>query len=97
MLREALSTIDVLGVMRKPSWDGVRALMLLLPLAEATQPSAEQITMRETMMSQLYSLCSLSTPSKADHVDSPARARLFWYAYVHEGVYTALRGGRLVL
>lgn len=34
MVRELLILFDIHGVMRKPSWDGVRALLLLLPLTE---------------------------------------------------------------
>lgn len=34
MVRELLVLFDIHGVMRKPSWDGVRALLLLLPLTE---------------------------------------------------------------
>ena len=34
MVRELLILFDIHGVMRKPSWDGVRALLLFLPLTE---------------------------------------------------------------
>lgn len=34
MVSELLVLFDIHGVMRKPSWDGVRALLLLLPLTE---------------------------------------------------------------
>ena len=34
MLREILELIDFHGVMRRPTWDGVRALLLILPLME---------------------------------------------------------------
>lgn len=34
MVTELLVLFDIHGVMRKPSWDGVRALLLLLPLTE---------------------------------------------------------------
>ena len=34
MLRELLQLIDVHGLLRKPSWDGVRALLLIMPLTE---------------------------------------------------------------
>jgi len=34
LVREILQLIDVHGVLRKPTFDGVRAVMLLLPLTE---------------------------------------------------------------
>lgn len=38
MLREVLELIDFHGVMRRPTWDGVRVLLLLLPLMEGKFP-----------------------------------------------------------
>lgn len=32
MVQELLSLVDIHGLLRKPSWDGVRALLLTLPL-----------------------------------------------------------------
>lgn len=37
MVKEMLQTIDHLGLLRNPSWDGVRVLMLLMPLTEGTR------------------------------------------------------------
>jgi len=34
MVREILQLVDSYSIMRKPSWDGVRVLLLLLPLME---------------------------------------------------------------
>jgi hypothetical protein len=34
MVREMLHLIDIHGILRKPTWDGVRALHLLLPLTQ---------------------------------------------------------------
>lgn len=34
MLQELLYLVDLHGVLRKPSWDGARLLLLLLPLAQ---------------------------------------------------------------
>ena len=34
MVREMLYLIDVHGILRKPSWDGVRVLLMILPLAQ---------------------------------------------------------------
>lgn len=32
MVREVLTLVDLHGLLRRPSWDGVRVLLLLLPL-----------------------------------------------------------------
>ena len=32
MVRELLTLVDAHGLLRRPSWDGVRVLLLLLPL-----------------------------------------------------------------
>jgi hypothetical protein len=67
-----LREIDECGVMRKPSWDGVRALLLILPLTEGRCPSIscakrlgvstsmERLAMYETALNQSYALCSFS-------------------------------------
>lgn len=34
MVQEVLFLIDIHGILRKPSWDGVRALLLILPLTQ---------------------------------------------------------------
>ncbi len=34
MVKEVLGKIDELALLRKPSWDGVRVLMLIMPLTE---------------------------------------------------------------
>ena len=34
MVKEMLWLIDVHGILRKPSWDGVRILLMILPLAQ---------------------------------------------------------------
>jgi hypothetical protein len=36
MVREMLHLIDIHGILRKPTWDGVRALHLLLPLTQGS-------------------------------------------------------------
>jgi len=43
MVRELLQLIDIHGLPRKPSWDGVRVLLLIMPLTEgrrAFRPSS---------------------------------------------------------
>ncbi|KII88691.1 hypothetical protein PLICRDRAFT_162020, partial [Plicaturopsis crispa FD-325 SS-3] len=102
MVEEVLRLVDLYGILRKPTWDGVRALLLLLPLTDEVQPPLGRLTMYETTLSQVYSLCSLASPSSAHsgqgpHGDALVRARIFWYAHVHEGITTGLRGGRLIL
>ncbi|KAF9239636.1 hypothetical protein BU15DRAFT_74490 [Melanogaster broomeanus] len=102
MTREILSLVDVHGILRRPSWDGVRVLLLLLPLTQGIQSSIERLTTYEATLSQIHSLCSLASPSSVNSGqgqfgDALVRARIFWYAHVHEGVTTGLRGGRLHL
>ena len=38
MVKEVLGKIDELALLRKPSWDGVRVLMLIMPLTEGMWP-----------------------------------------------------------
>ncbi|TFK55186.1 hypothetical protein OE88DRAFT_1780189 [Heliocybe sulcata] len=102
MLREILRLIDVCGILRKPTWDGVRVLLLVLPLTADMQPLMERLTMYESTLSQIYTLCSLSSTTSAqtgqgEYIDALVRARIFWYAYAHEGITTGLKGGRLYL
>lgn len=63
-MREAvevvLKEIDECGVMRKPTWDGVRVLLLILPLTEGISTSVERLAMYETALNQVYSLCSFA-------------------------------------
>ncbi|KAG6832693.1 hypothetical protein H0H92_012265 [Tricholoma furcatifolium] len=106
MLREILELIDFHGVMRRPSWDGVRVLLLIMPLLEEAHP-LERLAMYEASLSQAQALCTLSgslapptvpiTPFPDTTDDSVLRARIFWYAHMQEGFSTGMRGGRLVL
>jgi hypothetical protein len=36
VVQAILDEIDACGIMRKPTWDGVRVLLLILPLTEGT-------------------------------------------------------------
>lgn len=38
MVREILYLIDIHGILRKPSWDGIRALLLISPLTQGESP-----------------------------------------------------------
>ncbi|KAI0374770.1 hypothetical protein BV20DRAFT_934666 [Pilatotrama ljubarskyi] len=100
MLVELLYLIDIHGLLRKPSWDGVRVLLLTMPLTEEVQSPIERLTMYDSTMSQVYALCSLGTTVDSGHgeyVDALVRARIFWYAHVVDGVTSGLRGGRISL
>ncbi|THH06755.1 hypothetical protein EW145_g3862, partial [Phellinidium pouzarii] len=102
MARELLQLIDLHGILRKPTWDGVRVLLLIMPLTEDVQTPMERLAMYEAAINQVYTLCSLASVTsinsgQGEYVDAAVRARIFWYAHVHEGVTTGLRGGRLLL
>lgn len=56
----ALKEIDEHGVMRKPTWDGVRSLLLILPLTEGISTSVERLSMYEAALNQVYTLCSFA-------------------------------------
>ncbi|KAJ7582617.1 hypothetical protein C8J56DRAFT_864712 [Mycena floridula] len=99
MLREVLELVDFHGVLRRPSWDGCRVLLLLLPLLDDTQ-NLERLVMYESTLSQAHSICTFvpgPTHPLPSSDDSVVRARIFWYAHLQEGITTAMRGGRLVL
>ncbi len=58
--------------------------------------------MYEAAINQTYVLCSLASVSSVDsgqgaYIDSLVRMLIFDYAFVHEGITTGLRGGRLLL
>ncbi|KAI0705833.1 hypothetical protein BC835DRAFT_1445328 [Cytidiella melzeri] len=102
MLQELLYLVDLRGVLRKASWDGVRLLLLLLPLTQEIQKPIDRLVMYEATLSQVYNLCSLAPMSTVDsgqgeYVDALVCARLFWYAHITDGVTSGLRGGRILL
>ncbi|KAF9049374.1 hypothetical protein BDZ89DRAFT_1057737 [Hymenopellis radicata] len=99
MLRELLELVDYHSMMRKPTWDGIRVLLLLVPLLEDSSP-LDRVTMQEATLLQARCLCMLSpssNPSPADSDEALIRARIFWYAHLQEGITAGLRGGRLIL
>ncbi|KAJ4479505.1 hypothetical protein C8R41DRAFT_843688 [Lentinula lateritia] len=107
MLREVLELADIHGIMRRPTWDGVKVLLLILPLLEDEHP-LDRLTMHEASLSQAHSLCTLLSgpPSSMPSISSGSsespdealmRARIFWYAHMQEGITTGMRGGRLLL
>ncbi|KAI8998747.1 hypothetical protein BD414DRAFT_408105 [Trametes punicea] len=100
MLAELLYLIDIHGLLRKPSWDGVRVLLLTMPLTEDVLSPMERLAMYDSTMSQVYALCSLGTTTdsgQGEYIDALVRARIFWYSYVVDGVTSGLRGGRISL
>lgn len=116
---QILREMDHAGVYRNMTWDGVRCLLLVLPLTERkscvnkrvlytnfypdTSTSAERLAMYECALGQVFQLCSASAlgydglPYTIDPANELIRRRLYWYAFVHEGITTGLKGGRMVL
>lgn len=43
MVKELLHLIDLHGVLRKPTWDGVRVLLLVWPLTHGVQTPIQRI------------------------------------------------------
>ncbi|KAI0831185.1 hypothetical protein BC628DRAFT_1311765 [Trametes gibbosa] len=100
MLVELLYLIDVHGLLRKPSWDGVRVLLLAMPLVEEFQTPIERLAMYDSTMSQVWALCSNAesiNTGQGEYIDALVRARVFWYAHILDGVTSGLRGGRMFL
>ncbi|KAH8107020.1 hypothetical protein BXZ70DRAFT_885550 [Cristinia sonorae] len=95
MLREMLYLIDLHGILRRPSWDGVRLLLLFLPL---TQEILSPV-MHESTLSQIHALCTVAPVSgygtQDEYLEALLRGRVFWYGHVLDGVTNGLRGGRL--
>ncbi|KAJ6547066.1 hypothetical protein B0H19DRAFT_954207 [Mycena capillaripes] len=104
MVQEILVLIDSHAIMRRPTWDGIRVLLLILPLMEdMTISSVDRRYMYEATLSQATS-CTLTGgppmflyafPHASD--DTIVRARILWYSHMHEGITTGMRGGRFVL
>ena len=113
LLREIMENIDLYGVLRRPTLDGVRVLLLLLPLLEGRNATCmlrllgsltyleaqplERLAIYEATFSQVQALCVLSASTSPGFEDATIRARIFWYAYTQEGMTTGIRGGRFVL
>lgn len=110
VVRTILKEIDEYGILRKPSWDGVSALLLFLPLLDGSvATSAERQAMYQTALAHVQMLCStegcgydgkpISLTLDKDGNDRKryVRLRIFWYSFAHEGVSMGLRGGLLQL
>jgi hypothetical protein len=105
LLHEIMEQIDFYGVLRRPTLDGVRVLLLRLTSGVAfthlprfleAQP-LERLAIYEATFSQVQALCVLSASTSPDFEDAAIRARIFWYAYTQEGITTGIRGARFVL
>lgn len=57
MLKEMLYLIDIHGVLRSPTWDGVRTLLMILPLTQEVQKNLER------MVRSIQSYCNPLTLS----------------------------------
>ncbi|KAG8749414.1 hypothetical protein FRC14_001390, partial [Serendipita sp. 396] len=103
MIEEVMRLIDNLSLLRRPSWDGVRCLLLTLPLTEDVLSNPmNRLAMYECAIQQVYTLCQhdgvlAGVTSENRVANALVRARIFWYAHVHEGLTTGLRGGRLLM
>lgn len=58
--------------------------------------------MYEAAVAQVYTLCRIADvhtirSGQGEATNHYVRARIFWYAHVHEGITTGLKGGRLIL
>ncbi|KAF9483839.1 hypothetical protein BDN70DRAFT_798935 [Pholiota conissans] len=95
-VREVLELVDYYGVLRRPTLDGLRVLLLVLPLMEDSQ-DLERLAISDSALSQVQALCVMSSTNALSFEDAAIRARLFWYAYTQEGMTIGLRGGRFVL
>ncbi|KAJ7197163.1 hypothetical protein GGX14DRAFT_668328, partial [Mycena pura] len=104
MVQELLVLIDSHAIMRRPTWDGIRVLLLILPLMEDISISPlDRRCMYEATLNQAAA-CALSGGSSMSlhsfpHAsdDTIIRARILWYAHMHEGITTGMRGGRFIL
>jgi len=102
MVKEMLYLIDVHGILRRPSWDGVRILLMILPLAQDVQTNLERLAMYESTINLIYALTSIAAVSsvnsgKGEYVDALVRARIFWSGILHDWMVNGLRGGRMFL
>ncbi len=62
----------------------------------------DRLAMYEAAVQQVYTLCQhdgviINGSPEVRAATALVRARIFWYAHVHEGITTGLRGGRLLM
>ncbi|KAG8864195.1 hypothetical protein FRB96_006016 [Tulasnella sp. 330] len=94
LVQRCLEMVDRMGVLRKMTWDGVRAVLLLLPLTTDVMCDDDRETMYRTALTQVHRLAGLGGKNSypEDASIQIIRARTFWYAHVSEGVKAALHG-----
>jgi len=73
-LRYILKEIDEAGILRKPSWDGVRALLMILPLTDGTLACWYQ---KSTDHRRLLS-CRAAGHVRSGHISSLHVVLLHW-------------------
>lgn len=99
MLQQILELIDSHSILRRPTVDGARILLLLVPLMEDAS-YLEKDAMYEAALSHTRILCnpragpwlSSQLPSTTGE-ESGALSRMFLYAQIQEGITTTLKGG----
>ncbi|KAG8923009.1 hypothetical protein FRC01_013338 [Tulasnella sp. 417] len=101
IVRDILDAVDKNAVARTTTWDGVRVLLLLLPLTEDVLSSGDRVNLYRSTLNQVYSLSGLDSGyEKFPLLDGPVkenvRARIVWHAIVDEGVTSALNGTKLI-
>jgi hypothetical protein len=85
IVESCLADIDRLGVMRKPSWDGVQALLLLLPLTQGAS----------SCLSRRFASCQCADPLELITDTSSASERLVMYECAVGQVATLTAAGAL--
>ncbi|BEI87789.1 uncharacterized protein CcaverHIS019_0105070 [Cutaneotrichosporon cavernicola] len=58
VVRTILREIDEYGILRRPSWDGIRAVLLILPLTEGISTPVERQALYQSALSQVQLLCT---------------------------------------
>ncbi|KAG8902065.1 hypothetical protein FRB99_004856 [Tulasnella sp. 403] len=105
LVEELLEAIDYNSIARTMSWDGVRVLLLVLPLTADVLSEVDRANLYQTTLLQVYALSGVGggyeTPvlppmTGGGPVPEVVRARIFWYAHVHEGITSGLNGGKLI-
>lgn len=74
-------------------------MLPMVPVLDACSHSSSQ-AMYDSAMSQVYALSTLTTSADigcGEYVDALVRARVFWYAFVVDGITSGLGGGRISL
>ncbi|KIO25761.1 hypothetical protein M407DRAFT_24918 [Tulasnella calospora MUT 4182] len=101
IVRDILDAVDKNAVARTTTWDGVRVLLLLLPLTEDVLSPGDRVNLYRSTLNQVYSLSGLDSGNeKFPELDGPVkeivRARIVWHAIVDEGITSALNGNKLI-